>query len=565
MGKFVFIVLNLLYIFFSISIISGQTSDIKAKLNPVEQLFAKYNLPESPGIAVAITKDKEVIYTGGFGEANIEHRVKITANTLFDLASLAKPFTGMAIAMLVEQNKLDLNDDIRMYLPHVPDFGVKITIDHLVHHTSGIRDWVATLTIAGRTESDVITGRHIWKFIENQNELNFRPGDKFSYSNTNYFLLAELISKVTGQPFSKWLDENIFTPLNMDNTYILDNYTAILHNKAYPYKLNDNGKYATVPSNLSSVGSSSMFSSVNDLTNWMVNFENPVVGGNDVIVRTQQVTALNNGQEVPYAFGLNIGYFYDIPQISHGGWWQGYRSNFIRFPTRNISIVVLTNCIDIDPDRLVSQIAMILFDIKDNPGEVSKEIKVPEKIEMDPSVFDKYCGKYSCPMGETAFTVFKENNKLFMQCTGYPLNSSIPVAENKFYNLPENEYILFKMDKSGNADQLTVQYLDGGEASFKKVDFTPLKDEVDEICGVYSCPELKTEYYLHIKGKTLIASHFQNEDVVLSQELTNMFIGDKWWFKRIIFIRDMDNHVTGFRLDADNWRLNKLLFLKTGS
>lgn len=560
MQKFVSVALRVLYgCLFLPSIIFGQTSEIQGKLNQIEQLFAEWNIPGAPGVAVAITQHQQTIYTGGFGTANIEQGTPITANTVFDLASLAKPFTGMAIAMLVEQHKLKLTDNISYYLPRVPDFGVEITIDHLIHHTSGIRDWVAALTIAGRTECDVITSRHIWKFIEHQKELNFNPGDKFSYSNTNYFLLAEIIAKITDAPFSEWLKENILIPLAMNHTYIPDDYTSIIPDRACPYEMKDAGKYANIASNLASIGSSSMFSSVNDLTKWMLNFENPRVGGASVMTRMQQTTTLNNGQQVQYAYGLNVGTFYNFPTISHGGWWQGYRSKFIRFPTKGISMVVLTNCLSISPDDLATQMAMILFDIQ---KEAKKEPLVPAKIEVDPAIFDNFCGKYVSPGGETAFTVFKEKNTLFMQCTGFPLNTSIPVAPNKFYNLPEHEYILFEVAASGKANQLVVQYLDGSEAFFTKTDFMPITDQIDEICGIYFCPELQTEYNLQLKNKTLIAAHFHNADVVLSQELSNLFIGDKWWFQRVYFIWDKQHQVTGFRLDADNWRVNKLFFQK---
>src|SRR6185369_8859885 len=176
----------------------------------VDQLFATWDKPESPGAAIAIIKDGAVVYKRGYGSANLEYNVPITPQTVFHVASVSKQFTAFAIAMLASQGKLSLDDDIRKQLPEVPDFGKKITIRHLIHHTSGLRDQWTLLAMAGWRLDDVITKEHIMKMVRYQRELNFDPGAEHLYSNTGYTLLAAIVERVSGQSFREYTEANIF-------------------------------------------------------------------------------------------------------------------------------------------------------------------------------------------------------------------------------------------------------------------------------------------------------------------------------------------------------------------
>jgi CubicO group peptidase (beta-lactamase class C family) len=185
----------------------------------VNALFAEWNKPGSPGVAVGVVHRGKLVYAQGFGEADVETGARIGSQTIFHAASLAKQFTAYAIVLLARQRKLSLDDDIRTYVPEVPDVGKKITIRHLIHHTSGLRDQWALLTMAGWRMDDVITKEHIFNLLRRQKELNFEPGSEFAYSNTNYTLLAEVVSRVGQQPFPDWMHRNVFGPLGMSNTF----------------------------------------------------------------------------------------------------------------------------------------------------------------------------------------------------------------------------------------------------------------------------------------------------------------------------------------------------------
>ena len=212
---------------------------LKIKVN---QLFAEWNKPDSPGAAVAVTRDGEIIYKHGYGTANLEYDIPITPTTIFDIASVSKQFAAFAIATLSHEGKLSLDDDIRTYLPDVPDFGNTITIRHLLHHTSGLRDWVQSLVVAGDMMDDVISFNHILKMVRHQKALNYEPGTAYSYSNTGYNLLAEIVEIVTGNSFREWTDANIFKPLGMTNSHFHDDYEMILktgHTRIKPPKTVD--------------------------------------------------------------------------------------------------------------------------------------------------------------------------------------------------------------------------------------------------------------------------------------------------------------------------------------
>jgi CubicO group peptidase (beta-lactamase class C family) len=186
---------------------------IPSSLAPkTDALFAEWNKPGSPGAAIGVVHQGKLIYAKGFGEADLETGARIGPQTIFHAASLAKQFTAYAITLLAQQGKLAYDNDIRQYLPEVPDFGKKITIGHLIHHTSGLRDQWALLTMAGWRMDDVISKEHIFNLVKRQKELNFEPGSEFAYSNTNYTLLAEIVARVGKQPFPDWMRQQVFAP-----------------------------------------------------------------------------------------------------------------------------------------------------------------------------------------------------------------------------------------------------------------------------------------------------------------------------------------------------------------
>src|SRR5262245_49750609 len=226
----------------------------------VDKLFAHWDHKDSPGAAIVVVKDGAVIYQHGYGYADLEHGISITPRTRFDVASVAKQFTGLAAAILVEQGKLSLDDDVRKHLPDVPDFGKPITIGNLLYHTSGLRDWPETFLLSNVDFEAPISFEMILEMVRRQRELDFAPGQEHQYSNTGYNLLAATVAKVTGKSFRAWTDANLFQPLGMQHTHVCDNSAEIVPDVAASYGVGIKpGTLHRVTSQLSAQGSSSLF------------------------------------------------------------------------------------------------------------------------------------------------------------------------------------------------------------------------------------------------------------------------------------------------------------------
>ena len=391
---------------------------LKAK---VDQLFAEWNRSNSPGAALAIVREGEVVYKQGYGIANLEYDVPITTTTIFDIASVSKQFAAFAIATLSHEEKLSLDDDIRVYLPDLPDFGNTISIRHLLHHTSGLRDWVQSLVIAGDMMDDVISFKHILKMVRHQKVLNFEPGAEFLYSNTGYNLLAEIVERVTGDSFREWTDTHIFKPLGMTNSHFHDDYEMILKNRAYSYQSVENGEFNHAVNNTTALGSSSLYSTVEDLAKWILNFDDTRIGEQTVIEQMHQRGVLNDGEQIDYAFGLNIGEYRGLKTVGHSGSWRGFRSHLIRFPDQKFGVVILCNLDTFNPLDLAEKVAdLYLADVL-TPVETSESEKATEPAEdiksepLTPEQLTKFEGDYYTEELDTTYSIRVRGDGLVAQ------------------------------------------------------------------------------------------------------------------------------------------------------
>jgi CubicO group peptidase (beta-lactamase class C family) len=270
----------------------------------INSLFRSWDNTQSPGCVVGIVRNDTLIFSKGYGMANLEYAIPNSPETIYHLASVSKQFTAYAIVLLAQQGKLNLDDDIRKYLPWFPNLKQKISIRNLLNHTSGIRDQWQLLGISGTRIDDVITQEHIIKILSKQKGLNFNPGDKFVYSNSGYTLLAEIVKSISGQSLRKFTDSAIFKPLGMVNTHFHDDYTGIEKNRAYSYDRKDNTRFSNSILSYSTVGPTSLFSNINDLAKWVMNFYDTRVGNQQSILQLTQKGRLNDGTELDYAAGI---------------------------------------------------------------------------------------------------------------------------------------------------------------------------------------------------------------------------------------------------------------------
>ena len=399
----------------------------------VDELFAEFDRPDSPGAAVLVIQDGEVRYRKGFGQANLEHGVPITPSTVFDIASVSKQFAGMSISMLVEQGRISLDDDIREYLPDLPDFGPTVTIDHLVHHTSGIRDWPGTLAVAGWRMDDIISFDQILTMARNQQDLNFPPGAEYSYSNTGYNILAALVAEVSDQSFREWTATNIFRPLGMTDTHFHDDHAEIVEDRARGYAPSGEA-FRNIPNGLTALGSSSLYTTIDDLANWVMNFEDGRVGGRSVIERMQQQGVLNSGEEINYAFGQSKGVYRGLELWSHSGSWAGFRTVVMRFPEQRFAVVILANLGGYNPTASAFAIADLYLEdfLEPTPDGEALEADETPTVSVSVGLLASYTGTYKLGPGWLV-TITREGQALMAQATNESRFPMRAISEQEFF------------------------------------------------------------------------------------------------------------------------------------
>jgi CubicO group peptidase (beta-lactamase class C family) len=249
----------------------------------VDRLFAEWDTTRTPGAAVLITDGPDVVLERCYGMADLEHRVPITPETRFELASVSKPFTAYAVMLLAREGRLALDDDVRRYLPELPDHGTTITIRHLLHHTSGLSEWRQILAYAGVRSGDTVTLQDVLDMLGYQRVLDFAPGSRWQYSNTNYTLLAEIVTRVTGRPFGEWMAEHVFLPLEMRSTSIPADGTRLLPDRANSYMRRDGELVRSLVERFEIPGPAHAFSTLRDMARWMDNFRTGQLGGPELV------------------------------------------------------------------------------------------------------------------------------------------------------------------------------------------------------------------------------------------------------------------------------------------
>lgn len=373
-----------------------------APLRAAQLMESWYNANE-PGAAVAVMQHGKVIFKSSIGLANMEHSIPISSQVPFDLASCSKQFTGFAIAMLIDKGMISLEDDVRKYLPGLPDLGQKITVEHLIYHTSGLRNWDAMSNAMGFHPEDVMTTDMIYKMICNTAELNFTPNQQFKYNNTGYNLLALIVEKVSGQPFAEWMNDNIFVPLRMKNSYIRNNDNKIIPHKVSSYKKSGSG-FSANPDNVAAMGSSSVYASTDDLTAWLGNFESGKAGGRNVLKLLTRKTRLNKGDTLGfYAFGNGFGSYKGVPKIEHLGLISGFRTAISRYPAQDLAVIFLSNDNnDATYNRAWTIAGVFLQNVKDSRIQPAKfpdlqkslAATMPFKVAQYPADIKEYEGIY---------------------------------------------------------------------------------------------------------------------------------------------------------------------------
>jgi len=521
----------------------------------VDKLFEKWDKPDSPGCALAVIKDGRILYKRGYGMANLDHDIPITSSSVFHIASMSKQFTAASILLLEQKGKLSLDDEVRTYIPELPDFGQRITIRHLIHHTSGLRDQWDLLGLAGwRYSLDLITDDDVLSLMARQKDLNFRPGDRFLYCNTGYTLLAQIVKRVSGQSFRAFTTANIFEPLGMKRTHFRDDHAEIVKGMAYGY-VPSGTTFKLSITNFDTVGATSLLTTVEDLALWDENFYNPSIGGKSLIDRMLERGKLNSGEQLDYAFGLNLGKYKGLAIVDHSGGDAGYRSDLLRFPEQHFSVVCLCN-VSINPTQLARQVADIYLaaDLKpeipkaEEPGVKLTEAQLVEKVGIYHNREDDGIGRI----------IYREG--ILRASQGATSMELKPLSENRFR--PSGRNVEIRFEPGGDKSLRLIEVPDNGGKPVvyeRAEEFKPSPTQLQDYIGAYQSDEIEPIYRLAIQDGKLVLDRLKLKTIPLEPEIKDLFVSA---LGALRFTRNSEGQVTGFILNRG--RILGFRFKKAG-
>lgn len=443
----------------------------------VDALFKQWSTPTSPGCAVGVWRDGKALLERGYGQASVEAGIANTPQTAFHIASLSKQFTAFLVLQLQAEGKLSVGDDIRKYVPELHAFAQPITIGHLLHHSSGLRDQLSLLWLQGRRGEDTATQEDMLQALFGQRELNFAPGAAFGYSNSNYTLLALVVERITGKRFGDVLAERIFRPLGMTRTYLVDDIRRLHAGEAAPYGIGDDKQYERRIHAFSTYGSSDIRSTVGDLARWAANFDRPKVGTPAILAEM-----LKGDPVTRYGGGLAIGRYRGVPAAGHSGLDPGFVSHFMVMPDQRFAVSVLCNVELDDPVVFARKIADIYL-----AGTLKDDAK-PAQVAVPEAELTRIAGTYR-DTGGMSFLVQLRDGRLMMQ-GGDPM---IPHGGGLF----SSTYAPVTFAFSGEAPAKTLTIVEpGGEhvaTRYVRRPAEPLTPaRMAEYLGDYYSPELGT-------------------------------------------------------------------------
>jgi CubicO group peptidase (beta-lactamase class C family) len=465
----------------------------------VDAVFQPFAGRETPGCAVSVAKGGKTVLSRAYGMANLEYSVPITADTIFEAGSVSKQFTAAAIGLLVEDGKLSLDDDVRKYVPELPDFGTPIRVGHLLTHTSGLRSQWVLLSLAGRPPGEVVhTTAEILDLVRRQRRLNFDPGDDYLYSNTGYTLLGVIVQRVSGTSLAAFTTERLFGPLGMTRTSWRDDHTRIVKDRATAYTRARDGTFRTAMPFTNVHGNGGLLTNVGDLQKWNANLDDPRVGGAGLVQFLEARGRLNDGFEIAYARGLQTIDYRGIREISHGGATAGYRAFLARFPDERVSVAILCNVSTADAASLAHGVAEAYLDRQ--PRSLEAQVEVPAEQLAGKA------GLYRNLATDAVIRVAMNTTHLALgAANGDPL---VPLGAGRFRVGEGFARVVFEPDGPGAPARIILEGAGARPVVFERVDQAePEVAALAEYAGAYHSDEIDTTYSLSVKDGGLWLAH----------------------------------------------------------
>lgn len=509
----------------------------------VDAIFEPWAGP-TPGCAVGVTRDGALDYARGYGLANLDHDIPVTPDTVFWAASISKQFTAFSIGLLVEEGRLSLDDDIRKYLPEMPDYGATITIDHLIHHTNGLREQGQLLNLAGWRGGDIYTGSDILGILTRQHSLNFKPGEEVVYGNAAYTLLGLIVERVSGQSLRAFADERIFKPLGMADTRFSDDHREVTPRRAWAYDRGGEGGWTGSIPHIDHYGSTGLLTTVGDLLTWQRNLQDARVGGPALVAWMQTSGALNDGTVTGYGAGLHVKDYKGLRLISHDGADGGYRADAALFPDQRLAIVTLCNGGAISATDLARRVAEVYL------GEPAVRQVLPPAVEAPDEEISARAGIYWSPQTDEVVRLEWADGTLRQTGSSTPF---IHIGRGAFR--PGGLDHEWRFVPTGDGpDELHIRDFWPTTRVFTRItDPLPSPTALAALAGRYHSDETDMTYSVRVADGQLWLSWPRGYDLPLEAVGGDRFVGARG---TVSFTRDPSGAVGG--LTISNRRLRRL-------
>ncbi len=409
--------------------------------NPaIDDLFAAWDEPGSPGCALAVARDGEFVYSRGYGYANLDYDIPVTPQTVFDVASVTKQFVAAVANMLALDGTVSLDDDVRRWLPELPEYESPVTLRHLIFHTGGLRDYLNLFPLAGAGDYYSVSREQLLAMMSRQRAPVFAPGERYEYSNTGYMLLAHALERAAGKSIGELARERIFAPLGMDSSLMYEDREEIIPRRATGYHRDDDGNLRIVHNyNFEIAGDGQLYTTVEDLLRW----DDYLHGAARPAIHESMLTegTLNDGDGIEYAHGITLGEYRGLPTVGHGGHSWGFLTELRRYVQPGLSIAVACNAEYGDPGELARRVADHYLanqlrpesgDEEEDSDDEDEAAEQPDAPSLSSAELAEFAGSFFSAELDATYRFAVVDGGLVVRIEQQPALEVAPVAEDEF-------------------------------------------------------------------------------------------------------------------------------------
>ncbi|MBK6304438.1 MAG: serine hydrolase [Gemmatimonadetes bacterium] len=506
----------------------------------VDAVFSRWDRTDSPGCALGISQSGREVYARGYGMSDLQHAIAITPSSIFHVASVSKEFAAYSVALLAEEGRLSLDDDVRQHVPEIPNYGQRITVRQLIHHTSGLRDQWQLLGYAGwRFPEDLITEQDVLRMVSRQKGTNFAPGAEWAYSNTGYTLLAVIVKRVSGKSLREFAQERIFAPLGMRDTHLHDDHTMIVRGRTSAYEPRPGGGWKISIPVFDTYGATSLFTTAGDMLKWMANLDAPTVGSRALVAAAQTSSTLNDGTPTSYGYGLSIFKYRGLSAIGHGGADAGYRAQVERYPERGIAIAVLCNAAIATPNVLTRNVLDVLLGAS-APRQALSIDTVPRAVSAE--IKQRWVGTYRDSVSQAVLRVRLAGDTLTLG-DGRPL---VITSDTSARIAASANALVLRSSGTTVTGVAQVPHTTRPLIFRREAPFTPDRAALAAYAGAFYSEELDVRYDLRVADSSLVMFHRKLDDSPLAPASRDVFTAA--FGATFQFTRDRTGKVNGFTI-----------------